>query len=48
MRFIMKMTKILTVQMQKPESNILDALSLIDGTVKLMEKIRKSESEMND
>ena len=45
---IMKMTKILTVQMQKPELNILDALSLIDGTVKSLERIRNSESEMND
>ena len=47
MRVIMKMTKILTVQMQKPELNILDALSLIDATVKSLERIRNSESEMN-
>ena len=33
MRVIMKMTKILTVEMQKSDLNILDALSLIDGTV---------------
>ena len=43
----MKMTKILTVQMQKPELNILDALSLMDATVKSLERIRNSESEMN-
>ena len=47
MPVIMKMTKILTVQMQKPELNILDALSLIDATVKSLERIRNSESEMN-
>ena len=47
MRVIMKMTKILTVQMQRPELNILDALSLIDATVKSLERIRNSESEMN-
>ena len=41
MRVIMKMTKILTVEMQKSELNILDALSLIDGTVTCLAKLEK-------
>ena len=48
MLVIMKMTKILTVEMQKSELNILDALSLTDGTVTSLERIRNSESEMNN
>ena len=44
----MKMTKILTVEMQKSELKILDALSLIDGAVTSLERIRNSESEMNN
>ncbi|XP_046843246.1 uncharacterized protein LOC124437305 isoform X2 [Xenia sp. Carnegie-2017] len=48
MRFIMRKTKILTVQMQKPELNILDGLQLIDETVRSLERIRHNESELND
>ena len=48
MRLIMRMTKILTVQMQKPELNILDGLTLIDQTVTSLERIRNTESELND
>ena len=48
MRLIMRMTKILTGQMQKPELNILDGLTLIDQTVTLLERIRNTESELND
>ena len=48
MRLIMKMTKILTVQMQKPELNILDALTLINQTVTSLERIRSTESELDD
>ena len=48
MRFIMRKTKILTVQMQKPELNILDGLQLIDETVRSLERIRNTESELND
>ena len=48
MRVIMKKTKILTVAMQKPELNILDALSLIDATVLSLERIRNCKSEMNN
>ena len=47
MRLIMKMTKILTIQMQKPELNILDALALIKQTVTSLERIRSTESELN-
>ena len=43
-----KMTKILTVQMQKPELNILDALTLINQTVTSLERIRSTESELDD
>ena len=32
----------------KPELNILDALTLIDGTFTSLERIRSSEVEMND
>ncbi|CAB4008072.1 zinc finger MYM-type 1-like [Paramuricea clavata] len=48
MRVIMRKTQILTTEMQKPEFNILDALTLIDGTVTSLERIRSSEVEMND
>ena len=49
MGVIMKMTKILTVEMQKSELNILGALSLIDGTtVTSLERIRSSESKMSN
>ena len=48
MRVIMKMTKILTVEMQKSELNILNALSMIDSTVTSLERIRNSESEINN
>ena len=48
MRLIMRMTKILTVQMQKPELNILDGLTMIDQTVTSLERIRNTESELND
>ena len=44
----MRKTKILTVQMQNPELNILDGLALIDHTVTLLERIRSTESELND
>jgi hypothetical protein len=48
MRLIMRKTKVLTVQMQNPELNILDGLTLIDGTVTSLERIRTNESELND
>ena len=48
MRLIMRKTKILTVQMQNPELNILDGLALIDNTVTSLERIRSTESELND
>ena len=48
MRLIMRMTKILTVQRQKPELNILDGLTMIDQTVTSLERIRNTESELND
>ena len=48
MRLIMKKTQILTTEMQKPELNILDALTLIDGTVTSLERVRNSEDEMNN
>ena len=48
MRLIMRKTKILTVQMQNPELNILDGLALIDHTVTSLERIRSTESELND
>ena len=48
MRLIMKMTKILTMEMQKEELNILDALISIEGTVASLERIRRNESEMNN
>ena len=44
----MRKTKILTVQMQSPELNILDGLALIDHTVTSLERIRSTESELND
>ena len=47
MRLIMKITKILTMEMQKTELNILDAITLIEQTVTSLERIRASESEMN-
>lgn len=47
MRLIMKMTKVLTIQMQKSDLNILDALTLIKQTVTLLERIRNTESELN-
>lgn len=43
----MRKTNILTVQMQKPDLNILDGLALIDQTVTSLERIRSSESELN-
>ena len=48
MRLILKMTKILTVQMLKPELNILDALTLINQTVTSLERIRNTEFELNN
>lgn len=48
MRLVMTKTQILTTEMQKPELNILDALTLIDATVTSLEKIRNSEDEMNN
>ena len=48
MRLIMRKTKILTVQIQNPELNILDGLVLIDHTVTSLERIRSTESELND
>ena len=47
-RLIMKITKILTIQMQKEELNILDALMAIEETVASLETIRRNESEMNN
>ena len=44
----MRKTKILTVQMQNPELNILDGLALIDNTVTSLERIQSMESELND
>ena len=44
----MKMTKILAIEIQKTELNILDALVLIEGTVASLERIRGCESEMNN
>ena len=43
----MKITKILTMEMQKIELNILDALTLIEQAVTSLERIRASESDMN-
>ena len=48
MRLVMRKTKILTVQIQNPELNILDGLVLIDHTVTSLERIRSTESELND
>ena len=48
MRLTMRKTKILTVQIQNPELNILDGLVLIDHTVTSLERIRSTESELND
>ena len=48
MRLIMKMTKILTIEMQKEELNILDALTSIEETVASLETIRRNKSEMNN
>ena len=48
MRLIIRKTKILTVQMQSPELNILDGFALIDNTVTSLERIRRTESELND
>ena len=47
MRLIMKITKTLSMERQKTELNILDALTLIEQTVTSLERIRASESEMN-
>ena len=47
MRLMMKITKILTMEMQKTELNILDAITLIEQTITSLERIRASESEMN-
>ena len=44
----MRKTKILTVQVRNPELNILDGLALIDNTVTSLERIRSTESELND
>ena len=43
----MKIRKILTMEMQKTELNIFDALTLVEQTVTSLERIRASESEMN-
>ena len=48
MRLIMRKTKILTVQIQNTELNILDGLVLIDHTVTSLERIRSTESELNN
>jgi hypothetical protein len=48
MRLIMKITKILTIQMQKEELNILDALMAIEETVASLGTIRRNESETNN
>lgn len=48
MRLIMKMTKVLTIEMQKEELNILDALTSIDGTASSLEMRRINELEMNN
>jgi hypothetical protein len=48
MHLIMKITKILTIQMQKEELNILDALMAIEETVASLGTIRRNESETNN
>ncbi|CAB4023989.1 Hypothetical predicted protein [Paramuricea clavata] len=46
--YIMKITKMLTIQMQKEELNILDALMAIEETVASLETIRRNELEVNN
>lgn len=48
MQLVMEKTQILTTEMQEPEFNILDVLTLIDSTVTALERIRNSEDEMNN
>ena len=48
MQLIMKKSQILTTEMQKPELNILDALTLIDGMATSLERARNSKDEMNN
>lgn len=48
MRLITKKTKILTMHLQKEDLNILDALRLIESTVKKFKEIRADEKAMDD
>ncbi len=47
MRIVMKKTKILTMQLQEEELNILDALKLIEATVTNLEEIRGNDDAMD-
>ncbi|XP_046859020.1 zinc finger MYM-type protein 1-like [Xenia sp. Carnegie-2017] len=47
MRIIMTKTKILTKQLQQEELNIVDALNLIDATVKNLRQIRSDENGLD-
>ena len=47
MRLIMKKTKILTMQLQAEELNILDAMKLIEATVENLKKIRIDNKAMD-
>ena len=47
MRFVTTNKKILTIQLQDEELNILNALKLVEATVKSLERIRSNDNAMN-
>ena len=48
MRLVMKKTKLLTLEMQKEELNILDALTLVEETVKILESMRECTYDIDN